>query len=258
VNARTNGEWPDVSIVIPCFNEAPNVTVLTDELLPVVAEMRRERSVEVVFVDDGSGDGTPDMLESIAAGDPAARVIRHARNRGLGAALRTGFQHARGSVIVSTDSDATYPFALIPRLLDLLDPAADVVTASCYHPDGGVSNVPGYRLLFSRSASLIYRALVGRGIHTYTCMFRAYRRPVLEEVPFTSDGFLAVTELLVGAMREGYVVRELPCTLRVRRYGVSKAKLLRTILSHLRFQAGLVFSAKPPAHDRRTNWGAVR
>jgi dolichol-phosphate mannosyltransferase len=244
--AEPNGPVPDVSVVIPCFNEAPNVAVLAGELLPVVTELRRDRSVEIVFVDDGSVDGTGDLLESLAAAYTDARVVRHERNRGLGAALRTGFHHARGSVVVTTDSDATYPFSLIPALLERLDSATDVVTASCYHPHGGVSNVPGYRVFLSRSASLIYRLLVNRDLHTYTCMFRAYRRQVLETVPFASDGFFAVTELLVGAMRSGYVIRELPCTLRVRRYGVSKAKLLRTILSHLRFQAALLYSPKSP------------
>lgn len=226
----------DLTIVIPCFNEADNVAGLMSDLMPVVERLRLGRSVELLFVDDGSTDGTGAALDDCFSGASDARVIHHQRNRGLGAALRTGFQYALGDVIVTTDSDATYSFALIPRLLQELEPGTDVVTGSCYHPDGDVENVPAYRLLLSRTASVMYRLLVDRNIHTYTCMFRAYRRQVLHTVPFESDDFLAVTELLVNTRRMGYTVHELPCTLRVRRYGASKARVARIALSHFRFQ----------------------
>ena len=241
----------DLSIVIPCFNESDNVDVLARELGPVVETLRRDRTVELIFVDDGSTDGTGDLLERQFAGDPSAKVVRHGRNRGLGAALRTGFGQANGEVVVSTDSDATYPFPLILQLLDLLEPGVDIVTASCYHPDGGIDNVPGYRVFLSKSASLMYRVILDWRIHTYTCMFRAYRRPVLDRIGFDSDGFLSVTELLAKAMADGYVVRELPCTLRARRYGASKAKIVRIIRSHLRFQWQLLRTYGIGASRRR-------
>jgi dolichol-phosphate mannosyltransferase len=232
----------DLTIVIPCFDESDNIQILADELFPVVGELRRDRSVEVLFVEDGSTDGTGELLRDRFGGDPDVRVARHDRNRGLGAALRTGFKHASGEVVVTTDSDASYPFSLIVPLLDRLQPGVDLVTASCYHRDGGVDNVPGYRIFLSKSASLMYRILVDWNIHTYTCMFRAYRRNILDTLTFESRGFLAVTELLVSARLQGYTVSELPCTLRVRRYGASKAKLSWIILSHLRFQVRMLLS----------------
>lgn len=243
----------DLTIVIPCYNEADNVAVLADELMPVVGELRGSRSVELVFVDDGSTDGTADLLEGRFGRDPEARVIRHGCNRGLGAALRTGFSSAKGDIVVTTDSDATYPFPLILPLLERLQHQVDVVTASCYHPGGGIENVPGYRVVLSKSASLIYRVLLDRRIHTYTCLFRAYRRGVVESVPFSSDGFLSQTELLAGALLMGYRVAELPCTLRARRHGISKARVLRVVLSHLRFQGRLLAARlEKPLHGRET------
>jgi dolichol-phosphate mannosyltransferase len=245
---RHNDSKADLSIVIPCFNEADNSGLLREGLWPVVDQLRQGRTVEIVFVDDGSTDGTGDLLESAFGQDPGVRVIRHDRNRGLGAALRTAFRYATGDVIVTTDSDATYPFSLIVPLLARLGPNVDVVTSSCYHPEGGIDNVPAYRVFLSKSASLIYRVLLDRRIHTYTALFRAYRREVIQSVTFTSDDFLSVTELLANALIAGYTVAELPCTLRVRRYGASKARIARIIRSHLAFQVEVLRKRiRPPA-----------
>jgi dolichol-phosphate mannosyltransferase len=230
----------DLSIIVPCYNEKENVPKLQREFRPVVAELASSRSVEVIFVDDGSADDTLQALKD-AFDDRDQRVVfrfeRHQVNRGLGAALRTGFAAARGLVLVTTDSDGTYQFSSIPALLSNLTPGIDIVTASPYHPAGRVAGVPAYRLILSRGSSLLYRILVRWNVYTYTCLFRAYRRQVIQDVTFESDGFLAGTELLVKAMLMGYRVAEYPAVLYSRVHGVSKAKLTRTILAHLGFQA---------------------
>jgi dolichol-phosphate mannosyltransferase len=213
---------------------------MTTELAPVCRRLSKRSVVELVLIDDGSTDSTWKSLSNLAAqGIPGVehiRLERHPTNRGLGAALRTGFAVARGHVIVTTDSDSTYRFSEIPPLLECLSAGVDVVTASPYHPFGAVADVPAYRLVLSRGSSFIYRRLVGGCVHTYTALFRAYRAEVIRNVPFKSDGFLAVAELLVNAILMGYRVAEYPTTLHARVTGVSKAKLLRTILAHLRFQ----------------------
>jgi dolichol-phosphate mannosyltransferase len=234
----------DLSIVLPCYNEASNVSKLRGELLPVVLDLARTRSVEVVFVDDGSSDGTGQaLLDAFGRGDggPVSfRYERHPTNRGLGAALRTGLAAARGEVIVTNDSDGTFRFSEIPALLSCLEPGVDFVTASPYHPQGGVVGVPRYRLVLSQGSSAIYRLLVDRRVHTYTSLFRAYRRVVIERVPFESDGFLAGTELMVKAMLSGYKVAEYPTVLHTRAVGASKMKIARTIWSHLKFQGNVL------------------
>ena len=230
----------DLSIVIPCYNEAESIDQLVETLHPVIQALRKDRSIEIVFVDDGSTDNTGDLLQARFVDDQMVRVVRHDRNRGLGAAVRTGLAAATGETIVTTDSDGTYPYKLIAPVLELLGPGVDIVTASCYHPQGGIDNVPAYRILLSRSASLLYRVILDRHVHTYTCLFRAYRRRVIETVPFQSNGFLSVTELLAGAILQGYVVREYPCVLHARRYGASKAKVARIVLAHVRYQLRLL------------------
>lgn len=226
-----------LSLVIPCYNESDNIAQLHQQLSAIQPELERRGGFELVLVDDGSSDDTFARLSSTFAAWENARIVQHERNRGLGAALRTGFAQAHGEVIVTTDSDGTYPFTSIPALLDMLQPGIDIVTASPYHPSGGVDGVPAYRLLFSKGASAMYRVLLDPRLHTYTAMYRAYRREVIERIPTSSDGFLMVTELLVGALLAGYHAAEFPAVLRVRRYGQSKARVWQITRSHLRFQA---------------------
>jgi dolichol-phosphate mannosyltransferase len=211
------------------------------ELVPVLSALAKREPLEVIFVDDGSQDGTArELQKEFAQSDlpgVAYRFERHDQNRGLGAALRTGFSAASGDIVVTTDSDGTYSFTLIPDLIACLKDGVSIVTASPYHPEGSVVGVPAYRLALSRGSSLIYRLLVDWKVHTYTCLFRAYRRPVIRQFPIEADGFLAGTELMVKAMLAGCRVSEYPAVLRRREFGVSKARLLQTILAHLRFQA---------------------
>ena len=254
----------NLSIVIPCYNEAENVPKLRREFFPVALELAKTRSLEVIFVDDGSTDGTWQALTEAFGGGKVpgivVRVERHVVNRGLGAAIRTGFGVARGEIVVTTDSDGTYQFAEIPALLSYLTPEVDIVTASPYHPDGGVAGVSAYRLILSRGSSLLYRLLADWKVHTYTALFRAYRWTVLEHVPFESNGFLACTELLVNGMLLGYHAAEYPTVLHARAHGASKAKIVRTILAHLRFQWRILLHRlhiTPLVKDRQPVGGQV-
>lgn len=230
----------DLSIVMPCYNEGENVARLDQTLLPIVAQLARTHSVEVVLVDDGSTDDTAIRLLALAERYPEIVLVPHVHNQGIGAALRTGFAAARGAWIVTTDVDGTYRFDELPHLVSHAGAHVDVVTASPYHPHGGVENVPAYRLVLSRGASSLYRLIVGGHIHTYTALFRIYRREVLERVPVRYDGFLAVAQLLTEASLAGYRVTEYPTVLHVRQYGQSKARVLRLTLHHLRYMAGLI------------------
>ena len=229
-----------LSIVIPLFNEVLNIPRISMELLPVVRELAVMHWVEVIFVDDGSTDGTHAELSRtfLDAGGPRLRFVisRHPTNQGLGAALRTGFASSRGEIIVTVDSDGSYEFKEIPALVLCMNTDVDIVTASPYHRDGRVEGVPARRLILSEGCSLIYRMLVDWRIRTYTSLFRAYRREVVERVSFESDGYQAVTEVLVKALRLGYRVKEYPTVLRMRSLGSSKANLVGTIKEHLTFQ----------------------
>jgi len=240
----------DLSIIIPCYNEAQNVPLIAERLFPTVEQLNHAGVVQVILVDDGSTDDTLARLHELAGDRSWVQVVSHGQNRGLGAAVRTGFLHAQGDVIVTTDSDGTYPFAEIPQLLERLTPTVDIVVASPYHPQGRVEGVAAYRLVLSQGASLLYRLLLDRRLHTYTSLFRAYRREVVERVPSAADGFLMPAEFLAHAILLGYRVVEYPTVLHVRRHGQSKARVARIVLAHLRFQTGLLW--RRLTHQRLT------
>lgn len=233
-----------ISLVIPAYNEAEGVKVTAEALRSILSYLDRKYEVEVIFVNDGSRDDTAVLLQAEFAGNDRVHVVSHDRNRGLGAAIRTGLQNATGDVIITTDFDGTYPLNTIPQMLSkLLVEKVDIVTASPYHPQGHVEGVPHYRLVFSFGASLLYRLLVSWRIHTWTALYRAYHRRVIENVTFDSNDFLAGTELLVKAIKAGYTVSEFPTTLHVRTFGQSSIKIARVTRAHLKYQLHLLKDA---------------
>lgn len=240
-----------LSVVVPCFNEEDNIDKLKTEFFPVIEKLLGSEidggkidAIEIIFVDDGSKDDTYNALKdafgSYTHTSISVKFEKHEFNRGLGAAMRTGFGAVTGDIIITTDSDGTYHFSTIPSLLEHLKGKVSIVTASPYHPKGDVVGVPGYRIFLSRGSSLLYRILLSWRVHTYTALYRAYRREVIDSVSFAADDFLGGTELMVKAMLKGYQVDEFPAALHQRMFGVSKAKLVRTIKSHLNFQGRLV------------------
>ena len=116
MNAATpSNPAPELSVVIPAYNEEENLVPLMDQLMPVLAGCGR--SFEVILVDDGSTDGTAAVMSRLQAQHPAVRVIRHRGNHGLSAALDTGFRNARGAIVASLDADLQNDPADLPLLL---------------------------------------------------------------------------------------------------------------------------------------------
>jgi dolichol-phosphate mannosyltransferase len=223
-----------ISVVAPLYNEKESMPLLAQTLAQLAVRLKPEYELECILVDDGSRDGTTDEAKRCFGSFPRVVLAKHDRNRGPGAAVRTGFAKATGDVICTIDSDCTFDPLKIPSMLKLLDDQnVDIVTASPYHPDGGVENVPPWRLLLSRGASVIYRRLCSCKLYTYTSFMRVYRRRVIDTVPFEGDGFAGFTEMLLRAGLQGYKVAEIPMVLKSRAIGTSKMKVMYTIRTHL-------------------------
>ena len=239
-----------VSVVVPIFNEEAGIGLLREKLFKLKTLLETTYALELVFVDDGSSDATVvGLKDKFADAGVPFQIVEHGRNRGVGAAFRSGFQVCTGKLVCTIDADCTYSPEGLKLLLDALAATgADIAVASPYHPQGGVEGVPWWRLALSRRCSALYRWASPLKLYTYTSIFRAYRREVIRNVSFTSDGFVSAAEILLAAGRQGYRVTEVPMVLRARSIGRSKMKVVRTIVSHLRMLSRFVGgkSAPPP------------
>jgi dolichol-phosphate mannosyltransferase len=223
-----------VTVVVPLLNEGDRIQQLREKLAKTRAVLSGTCEVEFVFVDDGSTDATLTCLRAAFAEGDQYRIVLHERTRGVGAAFRTGFQEATGSIVCTIDADCSYEPEGLKRLLEEMElRGADVAVASPYHPAGSVQDVGSWRLLLSRTCSGMYRMISRVPFYTYTSIFRAYRRSVIETVPFQSNGFVSAAEILVRAAEKGYRIIEVPMVLRGRKGSPSNMKIARTVAQHL-------------------------
>lgn len=226
--------------MVPCYNEEQSLRYLSNTLDSVVRKLGSSYALRFVFVDDCSSDKTLSELHAIFGADPRSRFVSHQRNRGVAAAIQTGIAHADTEVVCSIDCDCTYDPHELVGMIPLLTDDVDMVTASPYHPRGGVRNVPGWRLLLSRSLSGMYRVVLHQKLSTYTSCFRVYRRQAVLPIELDRPGFLGVAELLGRLDLAGARIVEFPTLLQVRLLGRSKMKVLRTIVGHLGVLASLI------------------
>lgn len=227
----------DVGLLIPCHNEADGMAYLRERLgaaIPAI-EASGPWRVRVLLFDNGSTDGTLARMREQFEADPRYAIHHSPVNEGVGGSLRTGKDLLNVEIIVGMDSDCTYAPEEVIHLLERTADGWDVVTGSPYHPEGRVVNVPEWRLFLSRGLSRLYRLATPVRMWTYTSMFRAYRRRVLDTIQWRSDGFLSTSEILVEAAAAGFTLCEVPMTLHRRRFGVSKIRILRVIADHLRY-----------------------
>lgn len=231
-----------VTVVIPCYNEETSLKYLSNTLGSVIRKLKEGYSPQILFVDDCSTDDTFNVLNKVFGDDPAVSIVRHEVNRGVSAAILTGLQNATTEIVCSMDCDCSYDPHELANMLPLMTDDVSMVTASPYHRDGLVRNVPGWRLVLSRGLSCIYQCLLKQHLATWTSCFRVYRRSHILDLPLKEDGFLGTAELAAQLVLNKRPIAEYPATLEVRLFGLSKMKTVKAILSHLRLLAGIAMS----------------
>lgn len=223
-----------VTLVIPCYNEELVLPYLANTLASFQSLVGGDYDLHFIFVDDCSKDGTWTALRQIFGAKPNCVVLRHERNKGAASAILTGLRNASTEVICSIDCDCSYDPHELRNMIPMLTAGVDVVTASPYHPQGGVRNVPPWRLSLSKGASFLYRRILRQKLCTYTSFFRVYRRNAVVGLDLREGGFLGVAEMLAVLDLQGSTVVEYPTVLEGRMLGRSKMKILKTILGHIR------------------------
>ncbi len=210
----------DLSLVIPVYNEVENVSILMDEITAALADENLD--YEVIFVDDGSNDGSFELLESMREGNAHIALIRFRRNYGQTAAFAAGFDYARGSYVVTMDADRQNDPADVPRLIARIK-------------QGDCDVVNGWRadrqdpLLMRKVPSKIANGLIatttGVHLHDRGCSLRLFRNEVVKELNLYGEMHRFIPELCSFA---GFTLAEVPVNHRARVAGESKYGISRT------------------------------
>ncbi|CAN5665546.1 hypothetical protein BH20VER1_BH20VER1_04390 [soil metagenome] len=217
-----------LSIVVPTLNEAENVEPLVQQIVAAVPGVR-----EIVIVDDGSTDGTPERVRALGETFPVRLVERAEPTLGLSGAVIAGARAAGGEIVVVMDADLSHPPAEIPQLIaPLLEGRADMVIGSRYVRGGTTPGWPLYRKAMSRVAAGAAYPLTG--VHDSMCGFFAMRRERLLELAPHATGFKIAFEAIVRGGK-GLCVLEVPIAFVDRKRGTSKMNFRVALLFGFRW-----------------------
>ncbi|WP_075097563.1 glycosyltransferase family 2 protein [Sandaracinus amylolyticus] len=209
---------PVLSVVIPCYNERGTIHSCLERVLRSPVE-----SIEVVVVDDGSTDGTRDLLTRGPALDPRVRVVLHAQNGGKGAALRTGFQEARGRFVLIQDADLEYDPNEYPKLLQpLLEDRADVVFGSRFAGGGSHRVLYYWHSVANHMLTTLSNMLTDLNLTDMETCYKVFRREVLQQLTLEENRFGIEPELTAKVAGLGVRVYEVPISYHGRTYAEGK------------------------------------
>jgi len=206
-----HSEQIEISVVVPVYNEEENLPILVPKLVEVLKSLRS--SYEMIFVDDGSSDGSRKILKEMASQYHPLRIIGFRENRGLSAALIAGMREARGEKIVTLDSDLQNDPADIPKLLGYLD-QYDMATGWRQKRED-----PWLKRISSKIANFIRNRLSGEKIQDSACTLRAFKKECIQDMP-VFNGMHRFLSTLVRM--QGYRIVEVPVFHHPRRFGKSK------------------------------------
>jgi len=226
---------PSLTVFFPAYNEEDIIEKTVSDALSACAPLAAD--LEVVVVDDGSADETAAIVERLAAADPRVRLVKHERNRGYGASLRTGFASARKELIFFSDADGQFDLHELPGSLAMLSQAPVVVGFRIKRND------PPHRLFIAKTYKLIVRMVFGLRVRDIDCAFKLFRREVFDGLALESNGAFISSELLIKLSRRGVAIMERGVHHYPRTTGYSKgagmAVILKTIRDILRLRFGM-------------------
>lgn len=228
-----------ISVIVPVFNEESNIKPLYSLLKPVLDKIGRPS--EIIFVEDGSKDGTYDILRELNASDAGCRVISFRRNFGQTAALAAGFAYARGEVIITLDGDLQNDPSDIPALLAKIEEGYDVVSGWRVHRKDTFLT----RRLPSMCANWLISRITGVRLHDYGCTLKAYRREVAQNIGLYGEmhRFIPAMASWMGVGVAEVEVNHHPRVRGSSKYGLSRT--LRVVLDLITVKFLLSYATKP-------------
>lgn len=225
--SERNDASPFLSLCAPAYNEAESIERVIREWCDLIA--REELDAEIIITDDGSTDGTAEILARLAAEIPILHVVTHASNCGYGEGMRTAMSHTRGDLLLTLDSDGQSDLADWRRLHQTMErDALDVVTGFRH-----AKQAKWVHVYADRALNLMIRLLFGLNLRDTNCSLKLYRGDVGREVAAIGEamGYAAPTEFLIKARLRGYRVGEARTTHMERAGGRSKLRAVQTSLA---------------------------
>lgn len=225
-----------ISLIFPLYNERDNVIHYPADLFPVIDGISQKTGerFEYIFVDDGSRDDTVEQVGILARDRKDVTLLVHARNSGMGTAIRTGLASCHGDLVITMDADLTFRPVDVEKLLEKYrETGADCISGSPYLEKGLMEEVTPFRLLMSRSVNFLYRMLLRSRITCVSPIFRLYRRSVLEMMNISSRNFEINAEIISKLLINGNTVIEIPVPLLKRKYGDSKINVRKEVRNYL-------------------------
>jgi glycosyltransferase involved in cell wall biosynthesis len=219
---KPNNRPYSLSVFFPAFNDEDSIARLIHDALE--AALRITNDCEVIVVNDGSSDGTADVLNDLASREPRLTVIHHPRNRGYGGALRSGFESATKDLVFYTDGDGQYDVRELANLFPLMIENVDVVNGYKIRRSDSRR-----RIVLGTIYKFLARLMFGLPIRDVDCDFRLMRREAIQSVRLTSTSGCICTEMIYKLSRGGYRFAETPVHHYPRLYGQSQFFTLRRV-----------------------------
>ncbi len=211
-----------ISIVLPAHNEAENLPALVKDITGYMHELGWD--YEIIAVDDGSTDSTKEVIERLRSGDNRIKGVYHPKNRGYGAAVRSGFSAAEKEWVFFTDSDRQFDIKEISKLAEYSDSADLVIGYRKNRRDNFM------RKLNAGIFNLAVNILFGLWVRDIDCAFKLIRKEVVQKARLESNGALINTELLVRAKKFGYKIKQVPVSHYPRLKGEQSGANIKVIL----------------------------
>jgi len=226
----TDADRPRLTFFFPAYNEEENVDETVRRALDQVGALV-DGSIEVLIVDDGSTDRTPELADALAAGDSRVRV-HHQANRGYGGALRAGFENARGQLICFSDGDLQFDLREMSRLLSRLDDATKPVDAVIGYRIK--RRDPPHRIFIAKTYNAIVSVLFGLRVRDIDCAMKLFRREVFDGLPLETDSPFLSAELLIKLRARGARIAQVGVNHYPRAAGTNTGASFRKILRTFR------------------------
>ena len=218
-----------LSVIIPTYNEKTNIEILIPQIESLL-QKKFKNDFEIIVVDDNSPDGTADSVIKLNKKYGNARVIVRNGKKGVGNALKEGYNNAKGDLILSTDADLSFDARDMPRLIQKIETGYDFVVGSrhiyinYYQKPNFQTKIKGF---VSKYGNIMVRVISGVDIRDFSANFRVIKRSVWSKLKISDNTNSMLLEIILKTKYKGYKIAEIPVIFKERKYGKSKLNLAK-------------------------------